>query len=481
MKALRCIYFTLSVLALYQWGCSARTFDSAVRHRKPTKAVLAEAQAHDAPTRQLRRPQHHGRNISGENAQTAAHRALDVPAHTYLPDVSVTCAASDFVVRVKPAFYGLEADASELRLGGSCRSNGVLAAHGDMLFTYPLTACDSTRVLTPAYLIYKFRLHYVPSPMRFPLRTHPIQVEIECHYQRDHHVHQLTVQPTWETTVLRKGLNGSPNDFKMELMDEFWSDTPQSQVYQPGETVHIQVSAPQMPPGGKLYIKNCYAAPSTGPQSSKIYTIIDNFGCLLDSKKDLGASRFVSRTDDALRFSLKAFQFISSPDTEVSIHCNLFATTEEPGPSHKSCSYVSDRWTALRGDDSICQCCDSHCVAFKSSTDIMEGLASSELLVSDQPLSEHQGIDWEEPPSPRFWREIVNKLADEDYSDMEEVDMESPALWEGTDPEEGSGSQEGSKPYPSWNKSQNRGGMKAYEEQRKTGGGPEQTWYFPWT
>ena len=63
----------------------------------------------------------------------------------HLPDVSVTCSASDFVVRVKPAFYGQGADAEELKLGDTCKSNGVLGPHGDLLFIYPLTACDAVR------------------------------------------------------------------------------------------------------------------------------------------------------------------------------------------------------------------------------------------------------------------------------------------------------------------------------------------------
>lgn len=66
-----------------------------------------------------------------------------------LPDVSVTCSASDFVVRVKPAFYGLGADAEELRLGVSCQSNGVLRPYGDLLFTYPLTHCEVQREVRP--------------------------------------------------------------------------------------------------------------------------------------------------------------------------------------------------------------------------------------------------------------------------------------------------------------------------------------------
>lgn len=63
----------------------------------------------------------------------------------YLPDVSVTCSTSDFVVRVKPDFYGLGAQTGELKLGDTCKSNGVLRPYGDLLFTYPLMACGAMR------------------------------------------------------------------------------------------------------------------------------------------------------------------------------------------------------------------------------------------------------------------------------------------------------------------------------------------------
>ncbi|XP_029316750.1 zona pellucida sperm-binding protein 3 [Cottoperca gobio] len=198
----------------------------------------------------------------------------------YLPDVSVTCATSDFVVRVKPTFYGHGADAEELKLGSTCKSNGVLKPSGDLLFTYPLTACDVVRESPLGYLLYKFTLHYEPSSKRLPKR---IDVDIECRYQRNHHVHQLTVQPTWETVVVRKKLKGSANDFQMELMDDSWSRPAKSQVYQLGKTVNFQLSAPHLSTGGKLYINTCYASPSSGSKSLK-YTIIDNFGCMLDSK-----------------------------------------------------------------------------------------------------------------------------------------------------------------------------------------------------
>ncbi|XP_070698495.1 zona pellucida sperm-binding protein 3 [Pempheris klunzingeri] len=306
----------------------------------------------------------------------------------HLPDVSVTCSTSDFVVRVKPTFYGLGADAEELKLGSSCKSNGLLRPYGDLLFTYPLTACGSVRQSPHGYLVYKFVLHYEPSPKRSLSRAHRIDVDIECRYQRNRHVHRLTVQPTWETAVVRKRLKGGPNDFQIQLMDDSWSRPAKSRVYQLGKTVNLQIFAHHLPAEGKLYVSSCYAIPSGGSKPFLKYTIIDNFGCLLDSKRDPGASQFTSRTANTLRFSIKAFQFISDPDTEVSIHCKLSITSGDPSPAHKSCTYRANRWTALTGDDSICECCDSQCVTPKPRRAMTEGSASSgSVLVSDQLLS----------------------------------------------------------------------------------------------
>ncbi|XP_034419371.1 zona pellucida sperm-binding protein 3 [Cyclopterus lumpus] len=307
----------------------------------------------------------------------------------YLPDVSVTCSTIDFVVRVKPSFYGLGAGAEELKIGSKCKSNGVLRPDGDLLFTYPLTSCDAVRESSCGYLLYKFVLHYEPSPKRLPRKAHRINVDIECRYQRDHHVYQLAVQPTWETAVVRKRLKGNPSDFQITLMDDLWSRPVKYQVYQIGRTINFQVSAPHVSTGGKLYINTCYATPSSGSTSSLKYAIIDNFGCMSDSKSNPGGSQFISRTDKSLRFSLKAFQFTLDPATVVTIHCKLFVVSEDLGPTHKSCTYRGNGWKALTGDNSLCDCCDSQCVMSKPRRALMEGSASSgSLLVSDQPYTE---------------------------------------------------------------------------------------------
>ncbi len=65
--------------------------------------------------------------------------------------------------------------------------------------------------------------------------------------------------------------------YSNELVDS-WSRPAKSQVYQLGKTVNFQVSAAQVPAGGKLYISSCYATPSSGSKSSLKYIIIDKFG-----------------------------------------------------------------------------------------------------------------------------------------------------------------------------------------------------------
>ncbi|XP_051941955.1 zona pellucida sperm-binding protein 3 isoform X2 [Hippocampus zosterae] len=328
---------------------------------------------------------------------------------TYLPDVSVTCSAFDLVVRVKPSFYGFGADESELQLGPNCRSNGALSPFGDLLFIYPLTACGSRKELQRDFIVYKFTLHYEPSTERFPSGAPRIDVDIECRFQRYHHVYQLAVKPTWTNTFARKTLRAHPNEFQIHLMDDSWRNPVKNKVFHLGQRVNVQVSAPHLPAGRRLYISDCYASPGGGSSSS--------YNCMMDSKRDTGgASQFVAHANGTLRFSFKAFQFIFDPDSEISIHCKLFATSKEPGPAQKSCTYGEDGWKALSGDDSICKCCDSQCVSSKSMRKSMEGSIRSGLMVSDQPLVAEEGL-------PRV-RRLNNPLHDVQSDDI---------LWQNAD------------------------------------------------
>lgn len=157
MKAKWCLYILWSVLSLGLLSCAADTSQSVfrpVRGRKVFKlgtpktakvfTVSGRKASSGSPVSTAPLSQPSSRRHKPTTLQPRETR-VKTSDFVYLPDVSVTCSTSDFVVRVKPAFYGLGAEAEELKLGSSCKSNGVLSPYGDLLFTYPLTACDAVR------------------------------------------------------------------------------------------------------------------------------------------------------------------------------------------------------------------------------------------------------------------------------------------------------------------------------------------------
>lgn len=130
----------------------------------------------------------------------------------FLPGVHITCSSSEVIVRVKKP-PSISSDAKRLRLGRSCVSNGADRLSGDLLFRYPITACDVVREVScgvmpvasrvccsviftlfpctlltkptvwapqlgPAHILYRFVLRY--SSRRAGVLRH----RLECHLNR---------------------------------------------------------------------------------------------------------------------------------------------------------------------------------------------------------------------------------------------------------------------------------------------------------
>ncbi|XP_056110859.1 uncharacterized protein si:ch211-67f13.7 [Rhinichthys klamathensis goyatoka] len=314
-----------------------------------------------------------------------------LPKFTRLPDVSVICSSSSFVLRVKKIFYGFSAAAEELTLGETCKSNGVVEPHKDLLFTYALTDCQGEQQVFPDYVVYKYVLHYVPLLHQNPFIHRRVNVGVECRYKRNHHVHRLTMSPTWQTP-LRKVIRSRSGDFQIQLMDDSWSSPVRSAVYLLGQNVNVQISTRHHYSGVKLFINSCYVATVNTLSQDTKYSIIDNYGCLRESRINSGASRFrFSRADNVVQFSFGAFQFTEAPDAQVSLHCELSVSGGGPSPTQKSCFYrhPDKRWISVFGQDSVCDCCDSVCNQTKTKRKIHEGFVSSDqVLFSDtSPLS----------------------------------------------------------------------------------------------
>lgn len=275
MKTKRHLYILWSVLSLGLLSCAVDTYEAQFTTKKRV-LKLGTPRSQSVKQSRTKSSQRSPTSTSSQRAYRPRSMRPEEPeakiqSHfAYLPDVSVTCSTSDFVVRVKPAFYGLGADKEELKLGSSCRSNGVLRPYGDLLFTYPLTACDAVRQVRSVPFACRLPLHNleITKPVsyltvapwlsvlqiRAPLwaftKALPQQsAQDQCGHwmslskvrvvsqifssscvwkpdvynlqnlSRNHHVYQLTVKPTWKTAVVRKRLKGSASDFKMELMD----------------------------------------------------------------------------------------------------------------------------------------------------------------------------------------------------------------------------------------------------------------------
>ncbi|KAK7905019.1 hypothetical protein WMY93_017626 [Mugilogobius chulae] len=322
----KCNLYLLLGVALFSLTSATETLPTFHKKTINDSTVKAPLQPHPVPSAVV------------QYQSDEAHFQPDTALHQ---DVSVTCGSANIVVRVRREFYGLGADPSQLTLG-SCQSNGELGPEGDLLFTYPLTQCDGVSELLPGYLAYKFVLRYEPSPEHFPREARTVSVNIECRYRRSHYLHKLVIKPTWETRIVHHRLRASRTNFEIQLMDDTWDNPVKSRVFQLGETVNFQVTAPHLTPGRKLYINSCYVTPVT-PKSNAKFTLIDNYGCLIDSKFEPGASHFISRTDKSLRFSIKAFQFVTDPDAEITMHCQLHVTSARPSHAHKSCTYTQER------------------------------------------------------------------------------------------------------------------------------------------
>lgn len=143
MKTTLNITISWSVFALMLVGAVA-TYQSADPPGNEPKLLITGGRR--AISRRLSPPLRAG---APPGVQQFQQQSNTQPGSYNLPDVSATCSASDLVLRVKPTFYGLFADKEELKLGDNCESNGVLRPYGDLLFTYPLTACGAVRQVGP--------------------------------------------------------------------------------------------------------------------------------------------------------------------------------------------------------------------------------------------------------------------------------------------------------------------------------------------
>ncbi|XP_039608581.1 zona pellucida sperm-binding protein 3-like isoform X1 [Polypterus senegalus] len=209
-------------------------------------------------------------------------------------DVSLTCSLSNMVVRVKKSFFRFGCSEADLVLGSNCKSNGKDEATGDLLFNYPLNVCGGKRSMHEGCLMYENVLHSKPEKVLGVIRRkQPVNIALKCCFFRYYHVYKGAVHPTWSVPSGVRSLH-HPSGMVLKIMDATFSK-PSEAKYHLGQEIHFQAVSYPNSTRQWLFLHSCYATPNPNPNSRPQYTVIDNYGCMVDSKQESCSSRFEAK------------------------------------------------------------------------------------------------------------------------------------------------------------------------------------------
>ncbi|MCJ8736491.1 hypothetical protein PDJAM_G00013160 [Pangasius djambal] len=190
--------------------------------------------------------------------------------------------------------------------------------------------------------------------------------------------------PIWNLMDIR-------SSFDLRLMNSSWSGPAETNIYQKGDSVYLQVSA-STGPDQELYIQSCYATSSSDPMDKFRSALILNKGCV-SSKQSV--MEFISRQRDSINLLLDTSRLKFS---QIYVHCSVVFSSAVT-PDTKSCNYNKSKssWVELGGQTSACKCCASKCKGPPS-----YGGPSNELkaLVSTGPLIFKEEQNEKGEPSP---------------------------------------------------------------------------------
>ncbi|KAK1153065.1 zona pellucida sperm-binding protein 3-like [Acipenser oxyrinchus oxyrinchus] len=249
------------------------------------------------------------------------------------------------------------------------------------------------------------------SSKRYNSEIHAIQ----CHYYRYHHVYRHGIRPLWRNPARFKNLKTSYG-FALRTVNGDWVPDPMMNTFYLGQPIHFQAITNLTVPGTKLFIHSCYATASPALNSTPRYTVIENYGCMVDSRHETCSSHFVPpRTNNTINFIVDAFQFntLSALVNKYYMHCTMVVTSSMVTRSTKSCHYEknTERWVELEGNHSVCSCCDSVCL---EDVTLPTGSVSSDALLvlgkrgdPNAPI-QHSGETYDEAKVPEHSDDTEN-------------------------------------------------------------------------
>ncbi|KAL1005852.1 hypothetical protein UPYG_G00064780 [Umbra pygmaea] len=281
--------------------------------------------------------------------------------------MEIMCHIDRMAVRIRKSIFTNPKAWKFVRLM-SCPVNPAVADAEHFKFDYYLDGCGMEIASTPDRIYYSTVLKYEPKATGGILRELPFSVPLECSYNRFHRSYKVGFHPHLHGQTLFRALKANKAGVTIALHDRLWNELPADTVYPLGKPVYFEV---RVTPGSRdqlVYINTCFVTASPDATATRKYTVIDNYGCMVDSLKT-DTSRFISQPKKtSLRFSVGAFIFSEMVhqryDTKkFYMHCEITMGSFRPTPSAKSCNYdpESKMWVELRSPVSVCACCDRRC------------------------------------------------------------------------------------------------------------------------
>ncbi|KAI5090045.1 hypothetical protein C0J45_20180, partial [Silurus meridionalis] len=290
--------------------------------------------------------------------------ATEAPQNSESNNIELLCHVDRIYVRVVKSLFN-NPDAGKYLKVGTCSVNKATPEH--YYFLYPINNCNAQRQENENHVLYLNTMFYEPVTDEPVVRELPFSVPLECRYNKHFRAYSVGYRPQIEAGTVFLSLQSGVS---LIPVDENWEPFATWQSFKIGQPMYFEARAPHGHAGKRLYISKCYITASQNPDDALKYTVIDNYGCMVDGKNTLQSMYYPSDDETMLRFSIGALMFKdtvshSADKKEMFIHCEMYLGPEIPTSSTKSCSYKADtqEWSELYEEDSVCACCDAACPA----------------------------------------------------------------------------------------------------------------------
>ncbi|XP_071359531.1 zona pellucida sperm-binding protein 3 [Trachinotus anak] len=329
--------------------------------------------------------------------------------------VEILCHVDRMYVRIKREVFKTRGAYKYLKLG-TCPVNQGTKDHYYLLYLLK-TDCGFKKESNSDYMSFSNVLHY--KPLSVILRELPFDVSLQCKFPRLFHSYKVGFYPKLQGGTVYKALQPKSNII-LSAQDASGNEITGAKTYTLGQPMYFEAKQPENTARSgdqRLYINKCFMTAYQDPYSTPKYTVIDNQGCMIDSKVTV-QSKFLSGDSKMVqKFSVGALVFKdmvspSSSSQQLYMHCEISKGKLSPTLTSKACNYdpMTKKWKELYGDDSVCTCCDSTCPSAQTK-------ASRNLISSHSWKVDLSSRDRYEDVEPQM------KLFDADTFSLEDPDM----------------------------------------------------------